>query len=53
MSQLLQTDTLYILSFLYYMGALTQSKLSDDKTGTEFRIPNKLIESELALFKNL
>jgi hypothetical protein len=53
MSQLLQTDTLYILSFLYYMGVLTQSKLSDDKTGTEFRIPNKLIESELASFKNL
>jgi hypothetical protein len=46
MTQLLQKDPLYTLSFLYYMGALTQSKLSKDLTGTEFRIPNKLIESE-------
>jgi hypothetical protein len=46
MAQLLQKDPLYTLSFLYYMGALTQSKLSKDLTGTEFRIPNKLIESE-------
>jgi hypothetical protein len=46
MTQLLQKDPLYNLSFLYYMGALTQSKLSEDLTETEFRIPNKLIESE-------
>jgi hypothetical protein len=46
MMNLLQTNSLYILSFLYYLGALTQTFLPKGKEiGTVFKIPNQVIKS--------
>ncbi len=47
MVNLLQTNPMYILSFLYYLGALTQSSLPKGKeTGTVFKIPNQVIRTQ-------
>jgi len=46
MMNLLQTNSMYILSFLYYLGALTQTFLPKGKEiGTVFKIPNQVIKS--------
>jgi hypothetical protein len=47
MINLLQTNSMYILSFLYYLGALTQTFLPKGKEiGTVFKIPNQVIRSQ-------
>jgi hypothetical protein len=47
MMNLLQTNLMYILSFLYYLGALTQTFLPKGKdTGTVFKIPNQVIKTQ-------
>jgi hypothetical protein len=47
MMNLLQTNSLYILSFLYYLGALTQTFLPKGKEiGTVFKIPNQVIKTQ-------
>jgi hypothetical protein len=47
MMNLLQTNSMYILSFLYYLGALTQTFLPKGKeTGTVFKIPNQVIKTQ-------
>ena len=52
MMNLLQTNSLYILSFLYYLGALTQTTLPKGKEiGTVFKIPNQVIKK--MFFENI
>jgi hypothetical protein len=47
MMNLLQTNSMYILSFLYYLGALTQTFLPNGKeSGTVFKIPNQVIRTQ-------
>lgn len=47
MTKHLQTNSIYILSFLYYLGALTQTILPNEKeTGTVFKIPNQVIRTQ-------
>ena len=47
MMNLLQTNSMYILSFLYYLGALTQTFLPKGKEiGTVFKIRNQVIRSQ-------
>jgi hypothetical protein len=47
MMNLLQTNSMYILSFLYYLGALTQTFLPKGKEiGTVFKIPNQVIKTQ-------
>ncbi len=47
MMNLIVKDELFVMSLMYYLGALTQDKLPENvKTGTVFRIPNKVIRKE-------
>jgi hypothetical protein len=47
MAKLLLTNKSYILSFMYYLGMITQKELPDGKNeGTNFKIPNKIIKDQ-------
>jgi hypothetical protein len=47
MTNLLLTNKSYILSFMYYLGVITQKALPEGKNeGTNFKIPNKIIKKQ-------
>jgi len=47
MMDLVTKDEMFTLSLMYYLGALTQDKLPEEKnSGTVFKIPNKVIRRE-------